>query len=144
MRNSPCLLPYLLDDTCTSSFQYPTSIVRLPLPCFMLHVSHLCQLCPALCRHRDLRFTPCGTEGVNTRTLYLCVLFLPKNGAVVKEKGREGPEKKLQWARDWWKKCLHNFNCFPTILFLVELPWGERSRLYWGWEFVTLIMPQTI
>lgn len=71
-------------------------------------------------------------------------LFLPKNGAVVKEKGRGRPRKEAAVGQRLWKKCLHNFNCFPTILFLVEAPWGERSRLYWGWEFITLIMPQTI
>lgn len=130
----PSSIPHLLSDSlpCPSCYTCPASASSVQ---------------PSAGTAIWLRFAPCGREGVNTSVLYLYVLFLPRNGAVVKEKGREGPERKLQWARGWWKKCLHNFICFPTTLFLVELPHphpgGERSRLYWGWEFVTLIMPWT-
>lgn len=121
-------------------FQYPTSTVRLPSLPFMLHVSSLCQLYPAFCRQSNLTEIRSLWHG---RSQYQGSLFMfyffPGMGQWL----REGPEKKLQWARDWGKKCLHNFNCFATTLFLDEPPWGERSRLYWGWEFVTLIMPWT-
>lgn len=132
MQNIPHLIPYLHMTHAPLSSQYPTSSGRVPQLHFLLCMDCLCQPCPASCKHSSicLQFSPCGREGVNTRVLiYLCVrLFLPRDEAAVKRRRRgggterEGPKKKLWWARDWQKKCLHNFNCFQTTLSLTEPP----------------------
>lgn len=76
--------------------------------------------------------------------------FIYAHGAGKEKEGgggwteREDLEKKLWWARDWWKKYLYNFNCFATTLSLAGGPLGERFVCYWGREFVTLIMSQSI
>lgn len=59
-------------------------------PLAALLATHVLPL-SALSRPLRLRFSPCGREGVSNRVLiYLCVgLFLPRDEAVVKGKGRE-------------------------------------------------------